>query len=178
MAKPQLSAVALEGHLTGEATSSPEPNLASLPPTFILATNLSEPELHEFEDTLVVRGAPLTYDIKAANLVIGNISKERRARFELKRGNVPLMDDEERSESVTSGSLDPVSSPMAVKRRKLKDTTPELIENVTTVGTGNNKDVETTVTGIHPNQGNYPSRSNSQCLLVNISFISKFVVGI
>ena len=173
MAESKLSGTALEGFSIREATSSPKPDLASLPVTFVLATNLSESELHEVEDILIAQGAPLTYDIKAANLVIGNISKERRAKFELKRGNVPFEDYEESSESVVPGSSDQLSSPIAVKRRKVKDGTPELVGHVITVNTGNNNTIGT-VTDINPNDDNHASRSNTQLSLVNMSFVRKF----
>lgn len=175
MAKPQSSATALERRSIEVAISSPKPDLSCLLSTFILATSLSESELHEFEDTLVARGAPLTYDIKAANLVIGNISKERRARFELKRGNVPFQDDEESSTSALPDSLDPISSPVAVKRRKLKDGTQELIEDLNTVNAGNENNKGTAETGIYSNEGIYLSRSHSHSSLVNIGFTPTFI---
>ena len=168
MAKPQSSATALEGRSIEVATSSPKPDLSGLLSTFILATNLSESELHEYEDVLVARGAPLTYDIKAANLVIGNISKERRARFELKRGKVPFEDNEESSASVLPGSLDLVSSRTAVKRRKLRDETRELSEDVNIIDTGNNKNIGSDEAEIYANEGNHLLRSHSHSSSVNI----------
>lgn len=174
MAKPKSSATALEGHSIEAVTSSPKPDLSGLLSTFILATNLSESELHEYEDILVARGAPLTYDIKAANLVIGNISKERRAKFELKRGNVTFKDNEESSASVLSGPLDLVSSRKAVKRRKLRDGTQELIEDVSIVNAGNTKTRGSDETEIYSNEGNHLSRSHSHSSLVNRVSILKF----
>ena len=168
MAKPRSSATALEGPSIEEATSSLKPDLSCLLSTFILATNLSEAELHEYEDILIARGAPLTYDIKAANLVIGNISKEKRARFELKRGNVHFKEEEESSGSVLPVSVVLVSSPTARKWRKLKDGTRGLIEDVT----------GTAVTEIHSNEGNHLSRSHSQSSSVNIVSILKLTVRV
>lgn len=176
MAEPRSSATALEGHSIEVATSSPKPDLSGLLSTYILATNLSESELHEFEDILVARGAPLTYDIKAANLVIGNISKERRARFELKRGNVPFEDDEESSASVLAGSLDPVSSRIAAKRRKLKDGTRELIEDVNIVDAGNKNNRENAETEIYSNEGNDLSKSHLHSSLVTTVCTLKLVI--
>ncbi|MCJ1223394.1 hypothetical protein MMC12_000034 [Toensbergia leucococca] len=60
------------------------PNLANLPPVFVLPTHLSLVELHQAEDQLSDRGAPLTYDIAEAKLVIGKISTIKRAEFELR----------------------------------------------------------------------------------------------
>lgn len=170
MDKPRSSATALEGPSVEEAASSSKPDLSCLLSTFILATNLSEVELHEYEDILIARGAPLTYDIKAANLVIGNISKEKRARFELKRGNVPLKDEEESSASVLPVSADLVPSPIVRKRRKLTDGTRGLVEDVTAVNNGNDGNIESAVTDFHSNEGNHLSRSHSQSSLVNIVF--------
>lgn len=175
MAKTPLSAAALEGQSIRETSLSPKPDLASLPPTFILATNLSESELHKVEDTLVQRGAPITYDIKEANLVIGNISKGRRAKFELKRGNVPLEDYKESPESVMPGSSDQVSSPVVVKRRKLKDGTPGSIE---AADTENACKTEPATTDIYSSECSHASRSISQLSLVNISFIYRLMLRI
>jgi DNA polymerase IV len=58
-------------------------DLSHLPPVFVLPAHLSINEQHEVEDALSSAGAPLTYDIEEANLVLGNISKARRARSEL-----------------------------------------------------------------------------------------------
>lgn len=63
-------------------------DLSGLPPIFVLTANISTTELHETEDELNIRNAPLTYDIKKANIVLGNISKSRRAKLELQWGGV------------------------------------------------------------------------------------------
>ncbi|MCJ1305474.1 hypothetical protein MMC08_008288 [Hypocenomyce scalaris] len=63
---------------------APKLDLSVLPAVFVLPTHLSLTELHEVEEQLSGRGAPLTYDISEAKLVIGAISTERRATFELK----------------------------------------------------------------------------------------------
>lgn len=121
MASTQLAATVLDDHVT-RGSSSPKPNLASLPSTFVLASHLSESELHEVEDLLVERGAPLTYDIKEANLVIGNISKEKRAKFELKRGKVPLDECEDRLKPATPDSSNQISAQTKPpKRQKLNN---------------------------------------------------------
>lgn len=82
------SPVIATGDSLVESAAIRKPDLSALPRVFILATHLSEAELHQAEDSLVDRGASLTYDIKEANLVLGNISTERRARIELKWGKV------------------------------------------------------------------------------------------
>ena len=76
---------------SGQSTSSSTKSklgLTGLANVFILPTYLSTAELHVAEDEFSSRGAVLTYDIKEANLVFGNISKQRRAKFDLQCGKV------------------------------------------------------------------------------------------
>lgn len=96
--------------------------MSCLPLILVLPTNLSEHELHEAEDILVEHGAWLTYDIKEANIVLGNIFKERRARFELKRGKVRTEELNKAEEHVDPTHLDviPLDNP-AAKRRRLNN---------------------------------------------------------
>ncbi len=74
---------------TNDAASIQSPSgrnkidLSFLPPVYVLAAHLSLSEQHDVEEVLSRRGARVTYDIKEANLVLGNISKTRRARSEL-----------------------------------------------------------------------------------------------
>lgn len=51
------------------------------PPLYLLPNQLSADELHRLEGSI----ASLTYDIREAQLVVGNISKTARAQFELRR---------------------------------------------------------------------------------------------
>ena len=74
-----------------EATNAPvssKLDLTGLRNVFVLPTYLSTFELHVAEDEISNRGAVLTYDIKEANIVLGNISKQKRAKFELQCGKV------------------------------------------------------------------------------------------
>ncbi|PGH29847.1 DNA polymerase IV [[Emmonsia] crescens] len=59
-------------------------NLSNLPSIFVLPTHLDLDQLHEVEETLERCGAPLTYDISEAELVLGKVSQKRRAAFELR----------------------------------------------------------------------------------------------
>lgn len=97
-------------------------DLSCLPPIFVLHTHLSETELHETEDALIAHGALLTYNIHEANIVLGNISKERRARFELKCHGVLTQELDSKEKSVASSFSDAstVKTPPK-KRRKLND---------------------------------------------------------
>ena len=58
-------------------------DLSGLPPIYVLAAHLSIDEQHEAEDALSSAGASLTYDIKEARIVLGNVSKPKRAKSEL-----------------------------------------------------------------------------------------------
>ena len=98
-------------------------DLSQLPPVFVLATHLSISEQHEAEDALNNGKAPLTYDIKEANLVLGNVSKSRRARSELQWKGVHLEDigkEESRRSTTTSSSTSNTRTPTN-KRRRLAD---------------------------------------------------------
>lgn len=95
-------------------------DLSSLPPTFILNTNISTEELNDAEDGLIKHGGPLTYDIKEANLVLGNISRERRAKLELQWGGVLTENTEyDGLASVSERTTKEEEEGRATKRRKL-----------------------------------------------------------
>ena len=98
-------------------------DLSQLPPVFVLATHLSISEQHEAEDALSRGKAPLTYDIKEANIVLGNISKPRRARSELLWKGVRLEDIsvEEGYQSTTASPSTSKDGTPAKKRRRLTD---------------------------------------------------------
>ena len=110
---------------SNDSISSPATtlDLSQLPPVFVLATHLSISEQHEAEDALSNGKAPLTYDIKEANLVLGNISRPRRARSELQWNGVDLEDigeEESRRPTSTSSSTSNKRAP-AKKRRRLAE---------------------------------------------------------
>ena len=94
-------------------------NLRGLPPIYVLAAHLSINEQHEAEDALSNSGASLTYDIKEANIVLGNISKPRRAKSELLWKGILVEDIEDVGD--TTLQLRPKDATPARKRRKLKD---------------------------------------------------------
>ncbi|KAL8655754.1 MAG: hypothetical protein Q9210_000680 [Variospora velana] len=58
-------------------------DLSILPTVYVLPAHLALGDLHKIENQLTRLGAPLTYDIREARLVLGNITKPRRAKFEL-----------------------------------------------------------------------------------------------
>lgn len=98
-------------------------DLSQLPPVFVLATHLSISEQHEAEDALSNGKAPLTYDIKEANLVLGNISRPRRARSELQWKGVYLEDigEEESRRPIRTLSSTSNNRIPATKRRRLAE---------------------------------------------------------
>lgn len=106
-----------------EATHTPTSSkldLTGLPNVFMLPTYLSTSELHMAEDEISNRGAVLTYDIKEANIVLGNISKQKRAKFELQCGKVGFeeINGEKRDLDRSSPSIAEDEGP-ARKRREL-----------------------------------------------------------
>jgi DNA polymerase IV len=171
MAGTQSSARGLDDRLIKEASSSSKPDLTSLPPTFILATNLSDSELHEVEDMLGQRGAPVTYDMRNAKLVIGNISKEKRAKFELKRGKVRLLESENYGGGVMPDFPDQVSAnPEAAKRRKLNSGMLVSTGDVATVDTQNEGKATDAIMIRHAKDDNPTASSISRLSLVDIPF--------
>ena len=95
------------GDLEDQTPPSKILDLSFLPPVFVLTSYLSSDQQHEAEDILINGGAPLTYDIKEANFVIGNIQKSRRAKLELQWKGIQLIDDNEGQLSDSTGPLPP-----------------------------------------------------------------------
>lgn len=85
---PSPSSSTAHSHIHTEDTAAtkenPRPSLTSHPPIFVLSTHLSLEELHDVEDSLIRRGASLTYDISEARLVLGKIGQKKRAALELR----------------------------------------------------------------------------------------------
>ncbi|OAX84954.1 hypothetical protein ACJ72_00680 [Emergomyces africanus] len=95
-------------------------NLGHLPSIFVLPTHLDLDELHEVEETLERCGAPLTYDISEAELVLGKVSHKRRAAFELRSRGLWT---EEISLPAVATTAASVAGPSA-KRRRVGDAKP------------------------------------------------------
>lgn len=91
-------------------------DLSSLPTVYVLPARIALDDLHWIENELTRSGAPLTYDIREAKVILGNLTKPRRAKFELQAGKLCFKDIDPLSQS-TSGSTPPVSS---------EETAPEL----------------------------------------------------
>ncbi|KAL8973069.1 MAG: hypothetical protein Q9183_000192 [Haloplaca sp. 2 TL-2023] len=69
-----------------------KPDLSTLTAIYVLPAHIATAELHEIEHQLVTLGAPLTYDIREACLVLGKVTKPRRARFELQARKLRFKD--------------------------------------------------------------------------------------
>lgn len=101
-------------------------DFSGLPPVYVLAAHLSINEQHEAEDALSHGGASLTYDIKEANIVLGNISKARRAKSELQWKGVCVEDTEDTpSAEKPTSPRGPEGRAPAKKRRKVGDRSDE-----------------------------------------------------
>lgn len=105
-----------------ELPSSPL-DLSRLPLVYLLTTHLPEKVQDEAEDALHDAGAPLTYDIKEASLVLGNISMAKRAKKELQWKGVRVEDvgvkqDCQSSESSSSSSSSASKEPNSSRKRR------------------------------------------------------------
>lgn len=72
----------------------PALDLSILPPVYILATNLSIDEQHVAENILSTHGAPLTYDVHEAKLILCNLAKAKRIKLELRWKGVHIKDSD------------------------------------------------------------------------------------
>ena len=117
------------------APQSSSLDLTCLPPLYVLSTHLSIDEQHEAEELLRSCGAPLTYDIQEARVVLGNISRTQRARLELKWKGLQLEDsqitnNDKPNPTPSSGGVTPAKK----KRKVARDEDIETAHTVTTVG--------------------------------------------
>ncbi|KAI4146946.1 MAG: hypothetical protein L6R39_003283 [Caloplaca ligustica] len=115
-------------------------DLSLLPTVYVLPARLALDDLHAIENQLTKHGAPLTYDIREAKLVLGNITKLKRAKFELQAGKIQFKDIEPSSQSKGSPNLQvastaALSGPPPQKRRKLEPSeTQSTTDESTTAG--------------------------------------------
>ena len=95
-------------------------DLSKLPTVFILDTHLLAEEYRHMEDQFRAAGASLTHNPLEAQLMLGKISGERRARFELQVRKVKLA-------PLEGAEAAPVSTPSASLRsyKKRKRTLPQ-----------------------------------------------------
>ena len=130
-----MSDSTLQNDSVNGSTKTSGLDLSGLPSIFVLPTHLTEKELHETEDVLVEHGALLTYDITEANIILGNIFKERRARFELKCGKVRTEELEKADTHIEPAYVDatPVDNP-AAKRRRLNNEQQPSSRSIRSVG--------------------------------------------
>lgn len=119
MSSSQSSTSTLQGDSVANTSGASGLDFSYLPSMYVLPAHLSKNELHEAEDALVASGALLTHEIKDARIVLGNISKERRAKFELRTARVRTESLDRSKGNVSSRHLNiPTEAPVA-KHRKL-----------------------------------------------------------
>ena len=101
--------------------SSPKPRLRleGFPPINVLDLHLTEEELHKAEDELVSSGAPVTYDLTEANIVLSRIVKQRRAKLELQWRNVRLDERDTRASDDVEVVTKDERNALSRKRRRL-----------------------------------------------------------
>jgi DNA polymerase IV len=75
-------------HLAAES-KRPTLDLSLLPPVFVSVTHLDTCELHELEDNLAQCGAPLTYNLKEAKIVLTKAERKRRIQLDLRTNGCP-----------------------------------------------------------------------------------------
>lgn len=88
--------------------------LLSLPAIFLLPVHLEPDELHSLESRIPT----LTYNIDEAEIVLGNVSREQRARFELRRLRIETEPLRSRPQSEAGALKDHDTEERAAKRRK------------------------------------------------------------
>ena len=72
----------------------PRLDLSWLPPVYVLTAHLSIDEQDEAESCLSNAGAPVTYDLTEARVILGNLAKARRARLELQWRGIDIEVDQ------------------------------------------------------------------------------------
>ena len=102
----ERDAVHIKSQLREGPTNLSASNLTTLPPIFVFSVRLTEDELHEMEEELQQRGAPLTYSLDEAKLFVGRIGTKRRAELELRTHGVwtEELSGDENDQSVQSGN--------------------------------------------------------------------------
>ncbi|KAI5310642.1 hypothetical protein KEM55_004185 [Ascosphaera atra] len=78
--------------------------LPSSPPIFVLPLNLSLQDLHAIEESLADSGATVTYDVKEAAVVIGQITQKKRAALELRNKGQGTVEYDGKEEETEEGS--------------------------------------------------------------------------
>lgn len=121
MSSSQSSDSTLQGDSFVNTSEASRLDFSHLPSIYVLPAHLSGDELHEAEHALVTYGALLTHEIKDSRIVLGNISKERRARFELRSAQIRTESLERSKRNVSPRPLDIPSEAPVTKRSKLND---------------------------------------------------------
>lgn len=143
-----------------DGLSDLKPKFESSPPIFVLSTYLTLEELHDVEDSLVRRGARLTYDAAEAALVLGRVGQKKRAALEL------------RARGIWTEEVLSVEPP--VKRRKVERVLPQEVPGVVDLCTETEEE-EDGMTGRH-HSGNHlrrPPLSEGDIKVVKLEWLEK-----
>ena len=84
---------------TNEQRSEPL-DLSNFPPIYVLTSHIASQELRDAEDKLTALKAPLTYNVKEAKLILGNVTTARRAKLELQWLGVYINEDSRQTASL------------------------------------------------------------------------------
>lgn len=71
-----------------------------LPPVLVMPAHFTVPELQSFEERLLRRGVPLTYDAAEARILIGKVERKKRALLELRSRRVITEEIDEAEQKV------------------------------------------------------------------------------
>ncbi|KAL8873468.1 MAG: hypothetical protein Q9174_001080, partial [Haloplaca sp. 1 TL-2023] len=120
------SASRVRNEQTVQLSLPSKPNLSALTSIYVLPAHIATNELHEIEHQLVSLGAPLTYDIREACLVLGKVTKPRRARFELQARKLCFKDVDtvnlrRTRVHIHQGQSQAKDKPPPTKRRKFEE---------------------------------------------------------
>ena len=119
-------------------TPSAELDFSWLPAVYVLDTHLSLDELHNMENQLIIRGAPLTYNKTEAKLFLGRISQVRRAKLELSWANIHVEDEEITKRALPIDEADAfLEHATTTKRQRLSNHGDDTLEKGTSASPDN-----------------------------------------
>ncbi|PGG97017.1 hypothetical protein AJ79_09377 [Helicocarpus griseus UAMH5409] len=107
-------------------TLSKTVDLGNLPSIFVLPTRLDLDDLHDVEETVERCGAPLTYDITEAELILGRVSQKSRAAFELRSRGLWTEDVSPAATTSTAAAAAASEEGPPTKRRRVEDDEPNI----------------------------------------------------
>ena len=100
-------------------------NWERLPPIYVLTTHLTIDEQHDIEQILADGGASVTYDIREARIILGNITRPRRALLELQWKGFGIKDHELTGNEEISPSHASLQANKTGHKRRRKNKRPD-----------------------------------------------------